>query len=62
MIKARFLNYFQIFTTVLFVILGAVILLRSLLGKPTGPALIASLGFIILGLSRLKYILKFFRN
>lgn len=62
MIKAKFLNYFQILTTVLFIILGAVILLRSLLGKPTVPALILSLGFIILGLSRLRYILKFFRN
>ena len=62
MIKARFMNYFQIFTTILFVILGEVILVRSLWGKPTVPALIVSLGFIILGLSRLKYILKFFRN
>jgi len=62
MIKAKFLNYFQILTTVLFLILGAVILLRSLWGKPTVPALIVSLGFIVLGLSRSKDILKFFRN
>ena len=62
MIKAKFLNYFQILTTVLFLILGAVILLRYLWGKPTVPALIVSLGFIVLGLSRSKDILKFFRN
>lgn len=62
MSQAKFINYFQILTTFLFIILGVIILVRSLLGKPTVPALILSLGFIILGLSRLKYILKFFRH
>ncbi len=56
------LDYFQIATSALFIILGLIILVRSLSLTFTPLMLIVSLGFILLGLFRLIKVLQFLRG
>jgi hypothetical protein len=60
--KLNRLDYFQIATSDLFVILGLIILVRSLSLVFTPLMLIVSLGFVLLGLFRLVKVLQFFRR
>lgn len=60
--KISRLDYFQFVTSALFVILGLVILLRSLSLTFTPLMLIVSLGFILLGIFRLLKVWQFLRS
>ena len=60
--KLNRLDYFQIGATRLFIILGLIILVRSLSLTFTLLMLVVSLGFILLGLFRLVKVLQFLRG
>lgn len=55
-------DYCQIVTSVLMVILGAVILVRSLSGSIAVMTLLVGGGFLALGCYRLSYVVKYFRE
>lgn len=55
-------DYYQIATSVLMVILGAIILVRSLSGPITIMTLLVGGGFLALGCYRLSYVVKYFRE
>jgi len=58
----KVLDYFQMVSSVLFLLLGLLILLRSLSLKLTPLVLLVSLGFILLGAYRLVLIYFHFRS
>ena len=60
--KLNRLDYFQIVSSALFIILGLIILVRSLSLTFTLLMLVVSLGFILLGLFRLVKVLQFLRG
>lgn len=55
-------DYYQIFISCLMVILGAVILFRSLTEGFTVMALLVGGGFLALGIYRLHFVIKYFRK
>ncbi len=55
-------DYYQIVTSVLMVILGAVILIRSVSGAITVMTLLVGGGFLALGCYRLNFVIKYFRE
>ena len=55
-------DYYQIITSTLMVILGAIILIRSLSGTTTIMILLVGGGFLALGLYRLNFVIKYFRG
>ncbi len=54
-------DYYQIVTSVLMVILGAIILIRSVSGSIAIMTLLVGGGFLALGLYRLNFVVKYFR-
>jgi hypothetical protein len=54
-------DYYQIATSVLMVILGAIILIRSLSGPITIMTLLVGGGFLALGSYRLNFVIKYLR-
>ena len=60
--KLNRLDYFQIVTSALFIILGLIIMVRSLSLAFTPLILIVSLGFVLLGLFRLVKVFQFLRG
>lgn len=58
----RWRDYVQIVNTILFVILGVVILLRVSLREMTLLGLVVGGGFLLFGLYRLRAIWRFFRE
>ena len=55
-------DYYQIFTSTLMVILGAIILIRSLSGTTTIMILLVGGGFLALGCYRLNFVIKYFKE
>lgn len=55
-------DYYQIVTSVLMVILGAIILIRSLSGTTTIMILLVGGGFLALGCYRLNFVIKYFKE
>ena len=56
-------DYYQIFTSILMVILGAIILFRSFSGGTiTIMTLFVGGGFLALGSYRLNFVIKYFRE
>ena len=55
-------DYYQIFTSALMVILGAIILFRSFAGHITIMPLLVGGGFLALGCYRLNFIVKYFKE
>lgn len=55
-------DYYQIVTSVLMVILGALILIRSLSGTTTIMILLVGGGFLALGCYRLNFVIKYFKE
>jgi uncharacterized membrane protein HdeD (DUF308 family) len=53
-------DYYQIFTSALMVILGAIILFRSLTHSTVIMPLLVGLGFLALGSYRLRFVVKYF--
>lgn len=55
-------DYYQIITSVLMVILGAIILIRSCSGTITLMTLLVGGGFFVLGSYRLNFVIKYIRE
>ena len=55
-------DYYQIFTSVLMVILGAIILIRSVSGTITLMTLLVGGGFLVLGCYRLNFVIKYLKE
>ena len=55
-------DYYQIVTSALMVILGAIILIRSVSGPITIMTLLVSGGFLALGCYRLNFVIKYFKE
>jgi hypothetical protein len=55
-------DYYQIVTSVLMVILGAVILIRSVSGTITIMTLLVGGGFLALGSYRLNFVVKYLKE
>ncbi|MGB8657918.1 MAG: hypothetical protein WCE90_09065 [Candidatus Zixiibacteriota bacterium] len=55
-------DYYQIFTSALFLLIGVVILVRSLCGGVFIMALLVAGGFLTLGGYRLRFVLRYFRE
>lgn len=55
-------DYYQIITSFLMVILGVIILIRSLSGPITPMTLLVGGGFLGLGGYRLNFVFKYFRE
>jgi hypothetical protein len=55
-------DYYQIFTSALFLLIGVIILVRSLCGGVFIMALLVAGGFLTLGGYRLKFVLRYFRE
>jgi hypothetical protein len=55
-------DYYQIIISFLMVVLGAIILIRSLTGPITPMTLLVGGGFLGLGGYRLKFVFKYFRE
>jgi len=55
-------DYYQITISILMVILGIVILFRSLQGGISGMTLLVGGGFLGLGCYRLKFVIRYFRE
>jgi small-conductance mechanosensitive channel len=55
-------DYYQIITSFLMVILGVIILIRSLSGPITPMTLLVGGGFLGLGVYRLNYVVKYFKG
>ena len=55
-------DYYQIITSALMAIIGVIILSRSLSSGITLVSLLVGGGFLALGLYRLKFVIKFFRE
>jgi uncharacterized membrane protein HdeD (DUF308 family) len=55
-------DYYQIVTSVLMVVLGAIILFRSLTDSITVMPLLVGGGFLALGCYRLNFVIKYFRE
>ncbi|KPK99319.1 MAG: hypothetical protein AMJ91_08225 [candidate division Zixibacteria bacterium SM23_73_3] len=55
-------DYYQILTSVLMVILGALILIRSVSGSITIMTLLVGGGFLTLGAYRLNFVIKYFKK
>jgi hypothetical protein len=55
-------DYYQIVTSTLMVVLGAVILIRSMVGPITIMTLLVGGGFVALGIYRLNFVVKYFRE
>ena len=55
-------DYYQIVTSALMVVLGAVILIRSLAGPITLMTLLVGGGFLALGIYRLNFVVKYIRE
>lgn len=55
-------DYYQIITSFLMVILGVVILVRSLSGTITIMTLLVGGGFLALGCYRLNFVIKYLRE
>ena len=55
-------DYYQIFTSVLMVVLGAIILIRSASGAITIMTLLVGGGFLALGCYRLKFVIKYLKE
>jgi uncharacterized membrane protein HdeD (DUF308 family) len=55
-------DYYQIVTSVFMVILGAIILFRSLSEKIAFMPLLVGVGFLALGVYRLNFVVKYFKE
>ena len=55
-------DYYQIVTSALMVILGAIILIRSVSGPITVMTLLVGGGFLALGIYRLNFVVKYMRE
>ncbi|MFH1336594.1 MAG: hypothetical protein ABII96_08755 [Candidatus Zixiibacteriota bacterium] len=55
-------DYYQMFTSVLMVILGVIILSRSVIAGITLTLVLVGGGFLALGCYRLKFVIKFLRE
>ena len=55
-------DWYQIFTSVLMVMLGAIILFRSLTDGITPMTLLVGGGFLALGCYRLNFVVKYFKE
>lgn len=55
-------DYYQIVTSVLMVVLGGIILIRSVTEKVTLMPLLVGGGFLALGLYRLNFVIKYLRE
>jgi uncharacterized membrane protein HdeD (DUF308 family) len=55
-------DYYQIVTSVLMVVLGVIILFRSLTDSITMMPLLVGGGFLALGCYRLNFVIKYFRE
>jgi hypothetical protein len=60
--KISRMDYYQILTSALMVILGAVILFRSFTVNMTIMPLLVGGGFLALGFYRLKFVIGYFRE
>jgi uncharacterized membrane protein HdeD (DUF308 family) len=56
------MDYYQIFTSVLMLVMGAVILFRSFTGSVTVPALLVGAGFLALSCYRLRFVIRYFEE
>jgi uncharacterized BrkB/YihY/UPF0761 family membrane protein len=56
------IDYYQIITSVLMVVLGVIILSRSLSAGITLMSALVGAGFLALGCYRLKFVIKFLRE
>jgi hypothetical protein len=55
-------DYYQIITSTLMAILGVIILSRSLIAGFTVMSVLVGGGFLALGIYRLKFVIKFYRE
>jgi uncharacterized membrane protein HdeD (DUF308 family) len=55
-------DYYQMFTSALMVIIGVIILSRSLSAGITLTSMLVGGGFLVLGCYRLKFVFKFFKE
>jgi len=55
-------DYYQIFTSILMVILGVIILFRSFTSNITMMPLLVGGGFLTLGIYRLNFVVKYFKE
>jgi uncharacterized membrane protein HdeD (DUF308 family) len=55
-------DYYQIFTSVLMLMLGAIILFRSLTDNVIVMPLLVGGGFLALGIYRLNFVVKYFKE
>jgi uncharacterized membrane protein HdeD (DUF308 family) len=60
--KLSRMDYYQIMTSILMVILGAIILFRSFAGSITVIPLLVGGGFLALSCYRLKFVVRYFRE
>jgi hypothetical protein len=60
--KISRMDYYQIFTSTLMVILGTIILFRTFAGNVTLMPLLMGGGFLTLGGYRLKFVVEFFKE
>jgi hypothetical protein len=55
-------DYYQIITSTMMVVLGAIILIRSVAGPITLMTLLVGGGFLALGIYRLNFVVKYMRE
>lgn len=55
-------DYYQILTSALFLLIGVIIMVRSLYGGIVIMALLVAGGFLALGAYRLKFAVKYFKE
>jgi hypothetical protein len=55
-------DYYQMFTSALFLLIGVIILVRSLHGSIVVMALLVGGGFLALGAYRLRFVIKYLKE
>jgi uncharacterized membrane protein HdeD (DUF308 family) len=55
-------DYYQIFTSIFMVILGAIILFRSMSHSTRIMPLLVGVGFLALGVYRLNFVMRYFKE
>lgn len=62
MYKLKFIDYYQIFISIMMVILGGIILFRCFQIGVNFLSLLVGAGFLFLGIYRIKFIINFFKK
>jgi hypothetical protein len=60
--KLSSMDYYQIFTSVLMLIIGAIIVFRSFAGTVTVAGLLVGGGFLALSCYRLRFVIRYFEE